>query len=117
MDIEQFYDADELRRDSEELELGAEWRDTAGHLFSLSYVIDTHETYLMAMPGAELIEDPFGDMAVDPDEPIEEMTVEIIASVPSTDELHEAITGWEEQMAQPNSIGWLRDALRSYAIA
>ena len=59
----------------------------------------------MAMPGAELIEDPFGDMAVDPDEPVEEMTVQVIASVPSIDELHQAIAGWEEEMAKPASVG------------
>jgi hypothetical protein len=117
MDIEEFYDQDERRRESQELELGGEWQDTAGHHFELNFVVDTGEVYLMAMPDAEAIEDPFGDIAVDQDEPIEELTVEVIAVVPTVDELHEAISGWEQEMAKPNSVAWARDRLRDHPAA
>jgi hypothetical protein len=116
MDIEEFYDQDERRRESEELELGAEWSDAAGHHFELNYVIDTGEVYLMAMPDAEMIEDPFGDMAVDPDEPVEDLTVEVIAAVATTDELHQTIQGWEQEIEKPNSLEWVRTVLRDYPV-
>jgi len=114
MDIEEFYDANEQRRESEEIELGAEWRDTAGQTYELNYVVDTGELYLMAMPSPELIEDPFGDMAVD-SEPVEELTVKVIAVVPTLDEVHQTILGWEHEMQAPGSTVWLRNALRAYA--
>jgi len=114
MDIEEFYDEDERRRESEELELGGEWQDAVGHHFELNFVVDTGEAYLMAMPDAEMIEDPFGDIAVDTDEPVEELTVEVIAVVPSVDELHQAISGWEQEMTKSNSLAWLRDRLSGF---
>lgn len=113
MDIEEFYDANEQRRESEEVELGLVWHDAAGHTFELNYVVDTGELYLMAMPSPDMIEDPFGDMAVD-SEPVEDLTVEIIAVVPTLDELHQAIAGWEQEMEKPASVDWLRNALRAH---
>jgi hypothetical protein len=116
MDIEEFYDANEQRRESEEHEFGAEWRDAAGNVYELNFVVDTGEVYFMAMPGAEMIEDPFGDIAVDQDEPIEDLTVEVIAVVPTTDELHQAIAGWEQEMTKPASVEWVRAAVRDYPV-
>jgi hypothetical protein len=116
VDIEQFYDADERRRASEEVELGAEWVDAKGHRFELNYVVDTGERYLMAMPGAELIEDGFGDIAVDPEEPVDELTVEVLAMVPTVDEVHGAIAGWEGEMGKPDSVTWLRQHLSGYPV-
>src|SRR5271170_6578116 len=106
MNIEEFYDQDERRRESEEIELGSEWHDTAGLRYDLSYVVATGELYLMSAPDAEMIEDPFGDIAVDT-EPVDALTVDVIAVVPTTDELHLALTGWEESMLQPSSLDWL----------
>jgi hypothetical protein len=116
MDIEEFYDANEQRRESEEHEFGAEWRDAAGNVYELNFVVDTGEVYLMAMPGAEMIEDPFGDIAVDQNEPIEDLTVEVIAVVPTTDELHQAIAGWEGEMTKPGSVEWVRAAVRNFPV-
>lgn len=116
MDIEEFYDANEQRRESEEHEFGGEWRDAAGNVYELNYVVDTGEVYVMAMPSAEMIEDPFGDIAVDKDEPIEDLTVEVIAVVPTTEELHQAIAGWEQEMAKQASLDWARAAVRDYPV-
>jgi hypothetical protein len=80
-------------------------------------VVDTGEVYLMAMPSAEMIEDPFGDIAVDQNEPIEDLTVEVIAVVPTLDELHAAIAGWEEEMTKPASVDWVHAAVRNYPVA
>ena len=115
MDIEEFYDANEQRRESQEIELGPMWSDAVGHTYELNYVVDTGELYLMAMPSPDLIEDPFGDMAVD-SEPVEDLTVEVIAVVPTTDELHQAIAGWEQEMTKPASAEWVRAAVRDYPV-
>jgi hypothetical protein len=114
MDIEAFYDGDPRRRESQELELGSEWCDQKGQRFEVNYVVDTQELYVMAMPYAELIEDPFGDMAVDENEPIEELTVEILAVVPTADALHQALEGWQQEMANPSSLDWLRAHLSAF---
>jgi len=116
MNIEEFYDADERRRDSEELELGGEWHGPGPMPYTLSYVVDTGELYLMAAPEAEAIEDGFGDISVD-DESVEGLTVEIIAHVPSADDLHVALDGWETEMGTPNSIEWLRARVSGFPSA
>jgi hypothetical protein len=116
VNIEEFYDADARRRESQELELGNEWSDTAGHRFDLSYVVATGELYLMAAPDAETYEDPFGDTVALP-EPIEGLAVEIVAVVPTVDELHQSLQGWETAMTDPGSVDWLRSKVRGSASA
>jgi hypothetical protein len=106
VDIEQFYDADERRRESQEIEFGSDWHDGGNNRFELSYVVDTGELYLMASPEAESLEDAFGDIAVD-NEPVEGLTVRIIATVPTAAELAERLAGWEDEMPKPASIAWL----------
>ncbi len=50
MDIEEFYEADERRRRSEEVEIGTEWHDADGARYELSWVADTGELYVMREP-------------------------------------------------------------------
>ena len=50
MDIEEFYDADPRRRESEEIEFGREWSDASGMRTELSWVAATGELYAMAEP-------------------------------------------------------------------
>jgi hypothetical protein len=116
MNIEEFYDQDARRRESEEIELGGSWHDAAGQRFVLSYVVDTGEVYLMSAPDTEMIEDPFGDIAVQ-HEPVEALIVDVIAHVPSTDELHRALSGWEDAMQTPSSVEWLRSRLSTFGAA
>lgn len=114
MNIEEFYDADERRRESQELELGNEWTDAAGHRFDLSYVVDTGELYSMAAPEGEVYEDPFGDMGVMP-ERVEALTVEVMAIVPTADEVHQLLDGWQDAMSAPNSLEWVRERMKDHA--
>jgi hypothetical protein len=116
MDVEQFYDENPLRRSSEELQLGTEWHDKEGRRYELLYVISTQELYTMAAPSAPLLEDPFGDMVVDDaKEPMSDLAVEIIAVVPTVDDVHRLLTGWQHEMEQPSSLDWLRASVRDYA--
>ena len=112
MDIEEFYDADERRRESEEIEFGREWSDAGGMRTELSWVVDTGELYAMAEPAESVEMDPFGDTRVD-DLPTELVTVEILGVVTDRAELERILAGWEDAMSGPDSIEWVRERLRT----
>jgi hypothetical protein len=114
MDIEQFYDADPRRRESEEIEFGREWKDAAGSRTELSWVVDTGELYAMAEPTEPVLMDPIGDTRV-PDLPTELVTVEVLGVVPDRAEVDQLLAGWESEMGKPNSLQWVRDRLSARA--
>ena len=64
VDIEEFYDADERRRRSAELELGRDWKDDHGVRYELNWVEDTGELYVMREPVPHDVADPFGGIHV-----------------------------------------------------
>jgi hypothetical protein len=109
MDIEEFYDADPRRRESEEIEFGREWSDPKGMRTELSWVEATGELYAMAEPAGSVEMDPLGDTRVD-DLPTELVTVEILGTVPAREDVDQLLAGWEDAMGKgPNSIQWVRD--------
>ena len=110
MDIEQFYDADPRRRESEEIEFGREWSDANGMRTELSWVEDTGELYAMAEPTESVEMDPFGDTRVD-DLPTELVTVDVLGVITDRAELDRMLDGWEQAMGTPNSIQWVRDRI------
>jgi len=111
MDIEEFYDADPRRRESEEIELGREWSDATGMRTELAWVADTGELYAMAEPAESVEMDPFGDTRVD-DLPTELVTVEILGVIADQAQLDQLLAGWEDVMEKgPNSLQWVRDRL------
>jgi hypothetical protein len=111
MDIEQFYEADERRRRSEEIELGTEWRDADGARYELSWVADTGELYVMREPDVPMTEDPFGDLYRSQVR-TDSVTVAVVGWIPERDRMEEVLEGWDRVMAEPNSIRWLADRLR-----
>jgi hypothetical protein len=110
MDIEQFYDADPRRRESEETEFGREWSDAQGGRYELSWVADTGELYAMAEPVEQVYMDPVGDTRVG-ELPTELVTVDILGVVPDRAALDQLLDGWERAMKQPNGLQWVRDRL------
>jgi hypothetical protein len=111
MDIEQFYDADPRRRESDETEFGREWSDANGVRTELSWVAATGELYAMAEPSEPVFMDPVGDTRV-PDLPTELVTVEILGTVATRELVDQLLAGWESAMDKgPNSIQWVRDRL------
>lgn len=121
VDIEEFYDADERRRSSAELELGRDWRDDHGIRHELNWVEGTGELYVLREPVPHGYADPFGGIhysgshSVDGTE-VEGMTVIVVGQVPSRDVLESALEGWQEAIEQPDSISWLVDRLRRHGI-
>jgi len=118
VDIEEFYDEDERRRSSAELELGREWRDRYGVRYELNWVEDTGELYVMREPVPHEWADPFGGIHVKKDDEtvVEGMTVAVVGTVAARADLEAAIAGWEDAMDQPDSVGWLVERLRGAGI-
>jgi len=110
MNIDQFYDADERRRRSEEIELGTDWYDAAGVRYELSWIVDTGELYVMREPNAAFAEDPFGDI-YESRLPDDEMSVAVVGWIPDRARLEAALAGWEDEMSKPNGLAWLADRL------
>jgi hypothetical protein len=108
MDIETFYELNEARRESAEIEFGDEWTDASGNQYELSWVEATGELYLMIEPDANVSEDAFGDFVV-AGEPTELLSVVIIGRVSTLAAAEDQLLGWEDAMLEDNSLVWLYD--------
>lgn len=116
MDIEQFYSADERRRQSAEVEFGNNWFDTKGNRYELSWVEATGELYAMLelVPGADTWT-PFGDVEVE-NVAVEGLTVTVLGTIVERAEVERILDGWAEQMAAPDGIHWVADRLRAAGV-
>jgi hypothetical protein len=117
MDIEQFYSADERRRQSVEVEFGNNWFDAKGSRWELSWVEDTGELYAMLelTPEADTWT-PFGDIEVE-DAKVDTLVVTVLGTIASRDEVEQLLEGWADHMAEPDGVAWVADRLRSAGIA
>jgi hypothetical protein len=107
MNIEEFYDQDPKRRASEEIEYGTDWSDAKSGRAELSWIADTGELYVMAEPIEPMGSDGIGDLYVQ-NLPTELLTVEVLGTFATREELEQALDGWEAAMTQPNSLEWVR---------
>jgi hypothetical protein len=116
MDIEEFYSADERRRQSAEIELGTNWFDAKGSRYELSWVEDTGELYTMLelIPEADSYT-PFGDIEVE-NLPVDRVLVMVVGYIPSLPDVERILSGWPEQMTRPDGISWVADRLRSSGV-
>lgn len=113
MDIGQFYDAQPLRRSSEEITFGDGWTTGA----------DPHATYraVLVVETGELVAvrepHPGGLLARYLDElhldqaDVSELRVEVIGTGMDPERAETALAGWPDQMSRPDSLDWLRAAL------
>ena len=113
MDIEEFYSADERRRQSAEVEFGTNWFDANGSRYELSWVEDTGELYAML----ELVPEvdswtPFGDSEVE-QIPADRVLVLVIGYLPPSKTVEATLAGWPDQMAKPDGISWVAERLRA----
>jgi len=112
MDIEEFYDADPRRRESEEIEYGRDWTDANGTRVEVCYVVDTGELYSMQEPNAPIYMDPVGD-TIEPDLPMEALGVVVLAVIPTKEAADSLLDGWQQAMSGANSIEWVRGRVGS----
>ena len=110
MDIEEFYDANPVRRSSEEIEFGRDWNDAQGNRAEISWIRDTGELYVMTAPVEPIVTDPVGDEFVQR-LPTEAVGVEVLQVIPTLERVEELLTGWAAAMSQPQSLDWVRDRL------
>jgi hypothetical protein len=118
VDIEEFYDADERRRSSVEVEFGQDWRDAHGVRYELSWIEDTGELYVMREPVPSEWATPFGGIHArgthrTDEKEIEGMSVAVVGTVASQADVERLLDGWQEAIAQPDSVAWLVERLRS----
>ena len=121
MDIEEFYDANERRRDSVEVEFGQDWRDAHGVRYELSWIEDTGELYVMREPVPSGWATPFGGIHVrgahsTDEKEIEGMSVAVVATVASRSEVEELLEGWQQEIERPDSVAWLVARLRERGV-
>ena len=110
MDIEEFYDANPVRRSSEEFEFGRDWSDAEGNRGEISWIQDTGELYVMIAPVEPIVTDPVGDEFVQP-LPTEAVSVEVLRVIPTLEGVEELLTGWDAAISQSQSLDWVRDRL------
>lgn len=115
MDIETFYDADPRRRASAEIELGSEWTDGAQNRYELSWVADTGEIYVMLEVAPPEFVDPFGD-AFPEDIPTDQLTVAVLGTVATQDDVERIFAGWPDAMSQPDSVSWIARRLEDAGV-
>jgi hypothetical protein len=115
VNIKEFYDRDERRRASDEIEVGDSWLDENDQsaTYQVSWIKQTKEIYALREPPAPMRKDALGEtIAVSiPDESLE---VEVLGLISSEEELQELLRGWQQAMREPNSLAWVRERLRSH---
>jgi hypothetical protein len=116
MDIEEFYSTDERRRQSAEVELGTNWFDAKGNRYELSWVEDTGELYTMLelIPEADSFT-PFGDIEVE-NLPVDRVLVMVVGHIPTLEGVEDVLSGWPQQMTQPDGISWVAERLRENGV-
>ena len=95
MDVEEFYEQDPRRQTSDEVEFGRNWRE-GDMQFEVAWVADTGELYAMAEPV-----DRKGITSA-------QVTVEVLAVLADRARVDEALGGWQDAMAQTDSLAWVR---------
>jgi hypothetical protein len=116
MNIEEFYEADERRRQSAEIELGTEWHDRDGVRCELNWVEDTGELYVLREPLPGILEDPIGDLRVSK-EPLTVMVVSVLGTIATHDDLERILSGWQEAMSETDSVSWVQQHLHAAGVA
>jgi hypothetical protein len=109
--IDDFYAANEDRRNSAEFEFGDSWSDASGNEYELSWVEATGELYLMLEPEAQVGVDAFGDFWVG--EGAEGLNVVVVGKFSDHDAVVAALDGWEENMVNDNSLTWLSERVKT----
>jgi hypothetical protein len=111
VNIEEFYDADERRRGSAELQFGQDWHDEAGSRYELNWIEDTGELYVMHDDPTPIWFDQFGDfMAIRPRP--DDLGVRVLTVVEGRENVLRLLEGWQDAMPGENSVQWLVDRLR-----
>ena len=91
-----FHSADPRRRTSDEVDLGATWRDAGSDdAWRLAWLRDTGELYLCAAGGY----------------PGPSSHVRVLAVIATEDQLDDVLDGWREHRTDEDGLAWLRSRI------
>lgn len=110
MNIHEFYEADERRRTSEEVEFGDGWTEHADPhaTYRIHWVADTGEVYAVREPHpGGILARYLDELDVDQAD-VDALKVEILGAADRT-AVETALAGWPEAMGHRDSLGWARD--------
>jgi hypothetical protein len=101
MNIEDFYQEDERRRQSTEVELGDAWTNESdpGTTYEISWIEDTGEVYAMRVEASSKAA-------------ISSPNVQLLGKVAQRQELEDLLGGWQDAMGDPGSLTWLKERLK-----
>ena len=117
MDIEQFYSADERRRQSAEVEFGNNWFDAKGSRYEISWVVDTGELYAMLELTPEAGSwTPFGDVEVE-EVKVDTLVVTVLGTIATQAEVEQLLDGWADHMAETDGVHWVAERLQAAGIS
>jgi hypothetical protein len=116
MNIEEFYSADERRRQSAEIEFGTNWFDASKSRYELSWVEDTGELYAMLERTANAGSwTPFGDLEIS-NVRINDVLVTVIGYLATQVEVEQVLAGWQAKMDKPDGISWVAAQLSAHGV-
>jgi len=119
VDVHQFYEADQRRRDSEEHVYGDGWTDDADQhaTYRLSWVVETGELYLVREPHpGGLLARYLDELHLDQAD-TDELRVEVLLTEPSEGAVQALLEGWEQVADDDDSLVWLRERVGRAAAA
>jgi hypothetical protein len=109
VDIAGFYDADPRRRESPEVSFGDGWRRPGDPhaTYRLSWVAETGELYTVREPHhGGLLASYLDQLRID-DPDVDELTVEVLAVLPTQQAVEAALSGWRRKMEHHDSLEWV----------
>lgn len=117
MNIHEFYEADERRRESEEVQFGDGWTDDAdAHAtYRAKWVVETGELYTVREPHPGGILARYLDQLGIDQAKVGDLLVDVLAVSDDLPAVEAALDGWESAMDAENSLRWLR--ARAAAVA
>ena len=77
---------------------------------------DTGELYTMLelVPEADSFT-PFGDIEVE-NLPVDRVLVMVVGHIPTLEGVEDVLSGWPQQMTQPDGISWVAERLRENGV-
>jgi hypothetical protein len=111
MNISEFYDGDPARRESDEEGFGDGWSTEADQhsTYRANWLHDTGELYVVREPHPGGLFARYLDQLDIDQVDVDQLTVEVLGRFEDEAAVQRALAGWPKEMAEPDSLDWLRE--------